>query len=152
MSSARKSINREEGVMSPMGALSQDDASLGFDILGLLELEMSCPNCGQLYQVPVIQVFQSQEMLTAGCTCRSEQECPPIHLAPLLSHEDLQLIRDTCRKLCQQARDHGAHLGPSQGHLTRSEHHLSLKHQSCAHGAYFSPFEPTHPSNETAHG
>lgn len=80
------------------------------DILSAVVLELPCPNCGQTYEVAVAQVMESQQMLNEGCACRSETECPPLYLARLLSHDDLQALCNIWRGLSGQANNHGGKL------------------------------------------
>jgi hypothetical protein len=80
------------------------------DILTAVVLEMPCPNCGRTYQVPVAHVTESQEMLNEGCATLSEGECKPLYLAALLSHANLEALRDIWLRLSGQATDHGGKL------------------------------------------
>ena len=80
------------------------------DILSAVVLDMRCNNCGQTYEVPVAHVMESQAILNEGCAALSEGECKPLYLAALLSHADLEALRDIWLRLSSQATDRGGKL------------------------------------------
>lgn len=63
------------------------------DIKGAVVLEVPRPNCGRTYQVPVLNVLESHEILNEGCTALNEGQCEPLYLAALLSRCDLDIAR-----------------------------------------------------------
>jgi hypothetical protein len=63
-----------------------------------------------MYEVSVAQVMASQDLLNESFACRSENECPPLHLAQLLNREDLEELRDAWAALRRQAGARGGEL------------------------------------------
>jgi hypothetical protein len=63
-----------------------------------------------MYEVSVAQVMASQDLLNESYVCRSENDCPPLHLAQLLNREDLEKLRDAWAALRRQAGASGGEL------------------------------------------
>ncbi len=77
------------------------------DILQYVSVSLPCPACGQHYDVPLRQVFLSQQMLHEGCPVAAETECPQVTYAVLVNEATLGEFQRVWTRLVAQVRQSG---------------------------------------------
>ena len=75
-----------------------------------LQLELPCPQCGQLYQLSLGVIASSQRLMHDGCPVTDERECPPEFYGPLLEPGLIGDLEVLLERLATAAQSLGGHV------------------------------------------
>lgn len=79
-------------------------------ILDHIAIRLSCPACGEAYEVPLSDVMLSHEVVRTGCPVCHETECPPVFQIRLFDREAVAQLGKAWRQVAERAERAGGEL------------------------------------------
>jgi len=79
-------------------------------ILDAAVLELPCNACGGHFELPLVQILQSQEIVHGGCQARSSDDCSPVAYSSMLPSQDIEALEQAWSNLERHATATGGRL------------------------------------------
>lgn len=80
------------------------------NILDQVSIRVPCKVCGEIYEVPLSDIFLSHTVVRCGCPVTQETECPPVFQIRLFDREHIKALSSAWEQLELQARASGGEL------------------------------------------
>lgn len=75
-----------------------------------IAIRLSCPACGERYEVPLSDVMLSHEVVRTGCPVCQETECPPVFQIRLFDRAAIAELEKAWKRVAEKAERDGGEL------------------------------------------
>lgn len=80
------------------------------NVLDHIAIRLSCPACGEAYEVPLSDIMLSHEVVRTGCPVCHETECPPVFQIRLFDRAAIAELEEAWNKVAEKAERDGGEL------------------------------------------
>lgn len=80
------------------------------NLLDHVAIRLSCPVCGESYEVPLSDVVLSHDVVRTGCPVCHETECPPVFQTRLFDRSAIAQLDEAWKKVAERAERDGGEL------------------------------------------
>lgn len=94
-------------MLHPQGGLK---GYIVVNVLDYIAIRLSCPACGNAYNVPLSDILLSHEVVRAGCPVCHETECPPVFQIRLFDRAAIAELERAWNKVAEKAKRDGGQL------------------------------------------